>query len=144
MDARPPAKLDELAPPLPAAAPRRRTHDLVYNILLGILAFCQLLSGLVIWLICFVPGAAFTPDALWAMHFAIALQFGYGTFEASVLIVRITVPRSGKWPTVALNICLLTLFPFGTLLGFYGLWKADRAPTPPVASPFSGAQLGIQ
>ena len=52
---------------------------------------------------------------------------------AATLALRAWAPAAGQVATVALNIVLLFMFPFGTVVGVFGLWKVDRR-TPPVAS----------
>jgi hypothetical protein len=43
-----------------------------------------------------------------------------------IVLIRIFAPQKRKWPTLALNIILLVMFPFGTILGIYGLRKVDK------------------
>ena len=113
------------APPVPA----RPWHDVVYTSLLGAVAFFQIFGALTSWFTSRLPTRP--PESVWALHFVVAIQLLYVAFETAVLIIRIAAPRYRKWPTVILNIVLLASFPFGTLLGIYGLWKADKSPAPP-------------
>lgn len=46
------------------------------------------------------------------------------------LIRRGVAPRAGRVATMALNIILLIVFPFGTALGIHGLLKVDRGGPP--------------
>jgi hypothetical protein len=44
----------------------------------------------------------------------------------ATLILRGVAPPAGRVATMALNIVLLIVFPFGTALGIYGLLKVDK------------------
>jgi hypothetical protein len=47
--------------------------------------------------------------------------------EVLVLHVRTRLPTLRKWPTVALNVLLLTCLPFGPVLSAFGLLMVDLA-----------------
>ena len=118
-----PAPLPLIAYAAPAPA-KRRTHDVVYTALLGAVLFFQLLGALCLEFILRTPD--FPAESVRIIQLIVAIELLYAAFEVIVLVIRIVAPSYGKWPTVALNVCLLPSFPFGTALAVYGLWKADR------------------
>jgi hypothetical protein len=48
----------------------------------------------------------------------------------ATLILRGVAPPAGRIATMALNVILLIVFPFGTALGIYGLLKVDKVSPP--------------
>jgi succinate dehydrogenase hydrophobic anchor subunit len=57
------------------------------------------------------------------------ISFMYGCYALAIvatLLARVFAPAAGRLMTKALNIVLLILFPFGTILGIYGMRKVDK------------------
>jgi hypothetical protein len=80
------------------------------------------------------PRSAQAPESVWVMQLIFAVMVCLSLFAAGVLVIRLALPAYRKWLTVALNIVLLMLVPFGTALAVYGLWKADRISIPSTQS----------
>jgi hypothetical protein len=117
--------MNQDAPHIPyATAVSKSQHDTVYSVLLGALAFFQLLGAVTLWWVTQMP--TFQANSAWAIHMVISIQVCFLLFEVVVLIIRVAAPAHRKWPTVALNVVLLISFPIGTIIGIYGLWKVDK------------------
>src|SRR4051812_12309142 len=113
--------MNEPPPLLPyGTVPPRPIHDTVYTVVLGVLAFLQLIAILTLWWATHLPNKA--TEATWAIHLVISIQLCFLIFEVTVLLIRILAPKYRKWVTVTLNIILLLSFPVGTIVGVYGLW----------------------
>jgi hypothetical protein len=98
-------------------------HNRIWAALVLVLAFICLMGMLVLG---FVTQSA-DSDKVWAIHMIMAIEGLYVLVIAATLIVRQVVPAAARVVTIALNIILLfTMFPIGTAIGIYGLWKVDR------------------
>jgi hypothetical protein len=95
--------------------------DTIYTALLGVLAFFQLVGVLTYWWVAHLPNMQRT--AVLIMYLSATINAAYLAFELLVLIIRLRAPARRKWPTFALNIAILLVFPFGTALGIWGLLK---------------------
>lgn len=109
--------------PIPyGVAVRRSRHDTVYTALLGAMAFFILIAtGEMFFL-----RRRINPDAAWVFSLVGFIYASLLLFMIAVLAIRIAWPAQRKWVTVTLNVILLVLIPFGTVLGIYGLWKVDK------------------
>ena len=113
------------APPtLEQSVSPRRQHDAIYSVLLGVFAFFQSLSVISLWVMAGNP--ELSAISAWVLRMTAAAHLCFLMIEVAVLLIRIAAPAYRKWPTLALNIILLFLFPLGTALSIYGLWKVDR------------------
>lgn len=113
--------------------PARSVHDVLYTVLLGVVAFFQLVGVVTLWAVSQRPGI--TDESRTTLHAIIGIELCFLFFDVGILILRIALPAYRKWPTLALNIVLLMVFPFGTALSIYGFWKVDKSkglfPIPP-------------
>jgi hypothetical protein len=110
---------------LPYAPPPERQPDRTYLIMLVVLAVLYGMSTVTVAFVGQMP--AMDAAGRWAMRFsAIVCGFVVALIVAT-LIVRAKTRSNGCliW-TKAFNIFLLLLFPFGTVVGIYGLWKVDK------------------
>jgi hypothetical protein len=82
-------------------------------------------AALSLWLVCAVPATRPRDADLWILGLLIGVNAVYVVAEVVVLLIRVFMPKRGKWPTVVLNLCLLPVFPLGTVLSVYGLRKAE-------------------
>jgi len=115
-----------MSDPLPYATPLPpgSRHDTIYTALLGALCAMSLLGTVMMGVMTRAPGQA--PETVWVLKVVFVMYLVFLLLQVAVLIIRIAFPQHRKWPTVALNVFLLLWLPFGTALGIYGLWKADR------------------
>jgi hypothetical protein len=95
--------------------------DTLYTVFLGVLAFFQLIAVLTYFGMAHLPEMQKT--AAMIMYMSATINLAYIAFELVVLIIRIRAPAKRKWPTFALNMAILIVFPFGTALGIWGLMK---------------------
>jgi len=97
----------------------------IYTIMLIVLLiFTVLTCGQMILL---RPRFAAVPRGLAVVKF---VEITYGIYVAGIvltLILRATTPKAGRIAAAALNIALLAMFPFGTVVAVFGLWKIDKA-----------------
>jgi len=115
---------------LPYASGPESRPDRTYAILLIVLA---LIYGSGILTSLFIPQIPATPPMDPSVKWAFRLSAAIGAFLVALivatLIVRSVTRNNGCliW-TKAFNIFLLLVFPLGTAVGIYGLWKVDKAP----------------
>ena len=119
-----------MSEPIPYATPvpRRSSHDNIYTVLLGAVAFFVLI--VLIDFLFIIRGRANGPDPIWPLQMVFFTYLAFFLFAAVVLLIRIVWPMHRKWVTLALNIVFLLLFPFGTALAVYGFWKVDKTLPP--------------
>jgi hypothetical protein len=118
----PPLTLLEYAP-----SPKKPAHDQVFTGLLIALAFLLVLV-LGQFTIMRVSGRFVIGDRVFP--FLMPANVLYFTSIIAALILRWCAPGIRRAATIAVSIILLFLFPLGTIVGIYGLWKVDRAPRP--------------
>lgn len=106
-----------------ATPPPRSRHDTIYSVLLGVLAFFLALATVEM---AFLAANLSKPETGWVLWMVFSIELLLTATIALTLLVRIVWPDNRKWLTLATNIILLLLFPFGTALGIYGLWKVDK------------------
>ena len=119
-------KVDRMIPDYePTAVESSSTiHDHIYTTLLGVFGF------VIILMIGVTVSAArrstTTVDRASHLHFMIFLESVYLAVIIPVFVIRILYPTKRRWPTFGLNLVLLMNFPFGTILGAYGLASVDK------------------
>lgn len=103
-------------------------HDRTYTIALATLASVAMLSSGVLL---FLTGASMSgsihthlPDS--SLPWVAAINAAYAVAIGIVLCARWFRPESGRELARILNWALLPALPGGTLVGIYGLWKADK------------------
>ena len=116
-----PQPLEYAAPPDEAA---RIQHNRTYTaLLIALTLFCMLgmisIAGV-------SRGPTMQPESRWAFQMIVQLYRVLVGAMVVTLILRWVSPRAGRIATLALNVILLLLFPFGTALGIYGLLKVDK------------------
>ena len=112
----------------PPAEPPSARHNRIYTALLIALAlFCGL--GM-ISLFAMSRSPTMAPESRWMFQMLVGIYALLIAAMVATLILRGVAPRAGRVATMALNILLLIVFPFGTALGIYGLWKVDRGVPP--------------
>jgi uncharacterized membrane protein YqjE len=104
--------------------PPRSTHDQIYTVLLGVVTFFCLIAVIEMGFLAHRPGQ--DPTSSWVFWMVCFIYMAFILFAGTVLLIRIVWPAYRKWATMAVNIVLLVVFPFGTALGIYGLWKVDK------------------
>lgn len=96
----------------------------IYTIMLiGLLIFLLLAGGQMVLL---RPRFATAPRGIVVLNF---IELMYGVYMVAIvltLILRATKPRAGRIAAAALNIALLAMIPFGTVVAVYGLLKVDK------------------
>ena len=102
-------------------------HNKIYSAALATLGVVATLSaGLLLFLTGLSLGGSVNthlPDA--SLPWVAAINFGYVIAIVVVLCARQFKPESGKRLTRLLNWALLPALPGGTVVGIYGLLKAD-------------------
>jgi len=114
------------SPPLDYAPPLNNKANRRYTIALLVLAFMSLIG--VGEFVLLGSAGKFNNDARWAFQFCAYIYAIYAMAIAITLILRAYNPYVGRIATTALNIVLLPMFPFGTIVGIYGLRKVDKGP----------------
>jgi hypothetical protein len=114
------------SPPLDYAPPLDNKANRRYTIALLVLAFFSLIGVGEFLFIARAP--KFNNDARWAFQFCAYIYAIYATAIAITLVLRAYHAYVGRIATMALNIVLLPMFPFGTVVGIYGLRKVDKGP----------------
>lgn len=115
----------EILPYSPAPESRR---DRVYAIMLVLLAFQCCGSALT----CFFASRMPSPPAPAQSKWVFEMAAGQSGFAAAIIVATLVFRARSRsnacliW-TKAFNIFLLLVFPFGTAVGVYGLWKIDKA-----------------
>jgi hypothetical protein len=104
------------------APPIKSRHDMIYTVLLAVLAFFYLITSLQLWFL----RDRIQPEARTGIYMVLAMFICYLLAMLAILIIRIAAPSIRKWPTFTLNILLAPLFPAGTALAIYGFWKVDK------------------
>ncbi len=100
------------------------THNVVYMALLAALAFFYIIGAVMFLLI--VRSSDTPPESRWVFQMTLFMEFAYVAAMVATLILRGVSSKVGRVATLAMNIILLPLIPFGTALGIYGLWKVDK------------------
>ena len=113
--------LDYEQAPAETAAAR---HNRIYMSLLLAAAFLCLAETL--FLIRFSRRPSISPEAAGIFKAETWLFGAYAVAIVLTFIIRLTAPRAARVTTMALNIVLLILVPFGTAIGIYGLMKVDK------------------
>ena len=105
-------------------------HNKMYSVALGTLGFMAACgSGLLLFLTgVSMSGPANTHLPDHSLPWVAGIIFGYFIAILCVLCARRFDAESGKRLTRLLNWALLPALPGGTLVGIYGLMKADRMP----------------
>src|SRR4051812_8767344 len=112
-------------PPLEAATTR---HNRIYSALLIALAALFALGMISIFSISHSP--TIPPESQWTLELVIRIYAALLAAMVATLTLRAVAPRAARTATMALNIVLLIVFPFGTALGIYGLLKVDKGAPP--------------
>jgi hypothetical protein len=115
----PPLRPLQYAPPPPA----QKNYGQFFNaLLIGLGLLCILVLGQFI-----IMGRAGTlPNDSWVFTYLIFIHALYLASIIVALLVRWFVPSMNRTITIAVSIFLLLFFPFGTVVGIYGLKKLDR------------------
>jgi hypothetical protein len=73
------------------------------------------------------PGSS--PPDTWVLEYVAVVMAMHALAIAATIVMRFVKPPVGRVMTKALNIIMLiSMFPIGTAIGIYGLWKVDRRP----------------
>jgi uncharacterized membrane protein YedE/YeeE len=84
-------------------------------------------SGLLLFLAgASAGGAVDTHLPEWSLPWVAIINFAYAIAIIVTLSARRFIPETGRTLTRVLNWALLPAVPGGTLVGLYGLWKADK------------------
>jgi hypothetical protein len=115
--------------PLDYAAPtsaesKHARHNVIYTALLIALAFFFCLGMISLYFVTQSP--TFAAESRWAFHMIMGVYAALVAGVVITLVLRAAAPRAGRIATLALNIVLLVVFPVGTALAIYGLWKVDK------------------
>jgi len=103
-------------------------HNRTYSAALAVLAVLALLSsGLLLFLAGVSAGGAVnTHLPEWSLPWVAIINCAYGLAIIVTLCARRFRPETGRVLTRALNWALLPAMPGGTVVGLYGLLRADR------------------
>jgi hypothetical protein len=105
-----------------------KKHDRIYSAVLAVLGvFAALSSGLLLFLAGVSAGGAVDthlPD--WSLAWVAIINFVYAIAIIVTLCARRFRPETGRVLTRVLNWALLPAVPGGTVVGLYGLLRADR------------------
>ena len=103
-------------------------HNRIYSAVLAALAvMAALSSGLLLFLAGASAGGALhtrLPD--WSLSWVAAINFAYAVAIIVTLCARRFKPEAGRRLTRLLNWALLPAMPGGTVVGIYGLLRADK------------------
>src|SRR4051812_1507770 len=105
-------------------APAVSRHNLIYTNILIVLAFFCILA--MISMTFMTRNPAIKPESRWVFQMTAAIYAMFAAAMITTLILRGVAPHAGRIATKALNIILLILFPFGTVIGISGLLKVDK------------------
>jgi len=108
--------------------PLIKNHNRAYTISLLLLGFILVIATGEMLFIGSSPTIA--GSSKWVFYFVAFVEGSFLMAIAVTLALRAWAPAAGRTATVALNLLLLLLFPFGTAVGIYGLWKADKTSPP--------------
>ena len=105
-----------------------KTHHRIYSVALTVLGVFALLSS---GLLLFLAGASAggTLETLlpeWSLPWVAMINFGYALAIIVTLCARRFNPAAGRVFSRVLNWALLPALPGGTIVGLYGLFRADR------------------
>ena len=111
-------------------------HNRTYTAALAVLATLSALStGLLMFLAAASSeGAVATLLPEWALPWIAFINFAYVIAIIVTLCARRLHPEAGRTLTRVLNCALLPALPGGTVVGLYGLMRADRK-SPPATEP---------
>jgi hypothetical protein len=113
--------LNYATPPAESSTAR---HNRIYCGLLVALALIGSLGIVSIFFISQRP--TMPPESRWTFRMILWIYAVLIAAMVATLILRSVAPRAGRVATMALNIVLLIVFPFGTALGICGLLKVDK------------------
>jgi membrane protein implicated in regulation of membrane protease activity len=103
-------------------------HNRAYSAALAVLGVLAMLgSGLLLFLAgASAGGAVDTLLPEWSLPWVAIINFAYVIAIVVTLCARRFRPETGRALTRVLNWALLPAVPGGTLVGLYGLWRADK------------------
>jgi len=105
-----------------------KTHDRIYSAALAVLGVMAALgSGLLLFLAGAATGGAVhthLPD--WSLPWVAVINFAYAIAILITLCARRFKPETGRVLSRILNWALLPAVPGGTVVGLFGLLRADR------------------
>src|SRR5207253_7113836 len=104
-------------------APAVSRHNLIYTIVLIVFAFFCAVGMIGMTFMSRNPRIA--PESRWVFQMTVAVYALLLAAMVTTLILRGVAPRAGRIATKSLNIILLIVIPFGTVIGIYGLIKVD-------------------
>src|SRR4051794_35561392 len=113
--------LNYAPPPVESATAR---HNRIYTALLLAFALFCVLGMISLFVISRSP--TMPPESRRSLQMIDGIYGVLVAAMAATLILRGVAPRAGRIATMALNVVLLIVFPFGTALGIYGLLKVDK------------------
>ena len=119
----PPLPYQGFLPPPPP--PPKTTPEQIFT---GVLLALAVILALAIVQFALMRASGKLDIEPWVFYYLI---FSSSLFLVSIiiaLVVRLRSPRLRRAATVTVSIILLFSFPFGTIVGIYGLWKVDRVP----------------
>src|SRR4051812_31230014 len=117
--------LTYVPPPVESATAR---HNRIYTALL--IAFALFCAFGMISIFFMSHSPTIPPESRRMFLMVVWIYAALVAAMVATLILRGVAPRAGRIATMALNIVLLIVFPFGTALGIYGLIKVDKAAAP--------------
>jgi hypothetical protein len=105
-----------------------KNHNRMYSTALAVLAvLAALSSGLLLFLAgASVGGTVDTHLPEWSLPWVAVINFAYAVAIIVTLCARRFRPETGRVLTRVLNWALLPALPGGTVVGLYGLLRADR------------------
>lgn len=108
----------------PPTPPPKRSHDQIFT---GLLIALSLLLMLAIGEFSILRAGGRFNVAEGVFYYLIFANSFYVFAIIVALILRWRAPRMRRAITIAVSAILLFAFPFGTIIGIYGLAKVDRA-----------------
>jgi len=105
-----------------------KNHNRTYSAALAVLGvFASLSSGLLLFLAgVSTAGVVDTHLPDWSLPWVAIINFAYAIAIIVTLCARRLKPEAGRVLTRALNWALLPAVPGGTVVGLYGLFRADK------------------
>jgi hypothetical protein len=105
-----------------------KNHNQTYSAALAVLAVISLLSsGLLLFLAAASAGGTVNRHLpAWSLPWVAIINFAYVIAIVVTLCARRFRPETGRTYSRILNWALLPALPGGTVVGLYGLLKADR------------------
>lgn len=106
-----------------------KNHNRMYSFALAVLGTCAALSaGLLLFLMgASLGGSVHTHLPDWSLPWVAVINFAYAIAIVVTLCARRFKPETGRVLSRILNWALLPAVPGGTLVGLYGLLRADRS-----------------